>query len=139
MEVATLHTVRKHSEINTPPFSQSSMTTHGVMLPAFRVGLSSAMKLTKITPHRHAQGFVSWVIQNPTKLKINTNYYMESSSKKHALQFIIMGKAQMILELFRMLETSNGKSLVQTLPQLWKSEAGTRPVCASSSLSENHE
>lgn len=101
MEVATLHTVRKHSEINTPPFSQSSMTTHGVMLPAFRVGLSSAMKLTKITPHRHAQGFVSWVIQNPTKLKINTNYYMESSSKKHALQFIIMGKAQMILELFR--------------------------------------
>lgn len=100
MEVATLHTIRKHSEINTPPSSQSSMTTPAVMLPAFRVGLFSAMKLTKITPHRHAQGFVSWVIQNPTKLTINTNYYMESSSKKHALQFIIMGKAQMILELF---------------------------------------
>lgn len=135
VEVAMPYTVRKHSEINIPLFSQPSMPTHEVMLPAFRVGLSSAMKLTKIIPHRHAQGFVSWVIQNATKLTINTNYHMESSSKKHALQLIIMGKTQMVLELFTGKWEDSGSNPTSAV----KSGAGTWPVCASISLSENHE
>lgn len=99
VEVATPHTVRKQSEINIALFKSVQYANSRSDAACIQSGSFQCKEANKDNSSQTCSGFC--LLGNSKSHQADNQYYhMESSSKKHALQLIIMGKAQRVLELF---------------------------------------